>query len=823
MLRLAVWLVVLVLVGVGTAAAADLDETRGTVPERPPTRGYRAGTEASLEATRTVVYRAGEMTDFRIVLDAPLAEGYAALRRGEPDQVLAALAAHAAGGDSAVHWLAQSLRFLALLQSSRAADAEQLAEDLAPLARKFTGGDWSARALRGTARVQLADYAGALDDLGQVARTIGGWSLPVEYMSVPSDIVEMKMKSEAQLLAYTGIATVFARRGEFARALVWAEAAEDLYQDVYYVLLNPHYGFGNGGVLLEAAIFRAYNMATLGLARAMTRRGDPSGKAALEAAGRFFAAHRHAHGQVVVLAYQADAAIQDGRLDEALALARRGETLAAESGMGDNVWMFAALRGEIELRASRGEQAEAAYRSAQNGVEQAIGSLASETSRTRFGAGKERIARRLVEFDLARGDHAALFRDLERSRAMSFVDMLSGLPLASGRQSERVAAIRAADRRIALQRLKNGTPGAPAGGGAVEAELLAERQRLVGELRRHDAELADTLSVASANLAAVQERLGPGEALAYALPAASGQPLPFLLVDRGGSRIVHAATDEIGFGRLLVDLRKAVVADGERARALAAEVAAALRLADWNVKAGLYVVPRGIVYFVPWGALDVGYPVAVVPLGGWVARAPLAVNAAKAAVVVGDPDFAGRYPQLPAARKEAEEVGSLYGAAPLVGAVATEAALRREVGAGTGVLHIATHAFFDAQRPLASGLALSGAGRPEMLTAARLVEQPLPARLVVLSGCDTGLASFGVGDDFLGLPRSFYLGGAVAVMSSLWPVDDEGTKTFMRTFHEQARAGNYGAGWLAARNRLKAAGVPPFVYGAFVLGGALHE
>jgi len=54
-------------------------------------------------------------------------------------------------------------------------------------------------------------------------------------------------------------------------------------------------------------------------------------------------------------------------------------------------------------------------------------------------------------------------------------------------------------------------------------------------------------------------------------------------------------------------------------------------------------------------------------------------------------------------------------------------------------------------------------------------------------------------------------------------VDDDGTQMFMRTFHERARNGDYGGGWLAARDKLKAAGAPPFVYGAFVLGGALHE
>jgi CHAT domain-containing protein len=77
------------------------------------------------------------------------------------------------------------------------------------------------------------------------------------------------------------------------------------------------------------------------------------------------------------------------------------------------------------------------------------------------------------------------------------------------------------------------------------------------------------------------------------------------------------------------------------------------------------------------------------------------------------------------------------------------------------------------------------------------------------------------GDDTLGLTRSFYLAGALAVLSSLWPVDDAGTKFFMTTFHKYAAKGHYGGAWLAARNAARKRGFPPSVYGAFVLGGAI--
>ena len=136
------------------------------------------------------------------------------------------------------------------------------------------------------------------------------------------------------------------------------------------------------------------------------------------------------------------------------------------------------------------------------------------------------------------------------------------------------------------------------------------------------------------------------------------------------------------------------------------------------------------------------------------------------------------------------------------------------------MLHLATHGIFDAARPLESAIYLSSAAGADPLTAAELFARPIPAKLVVLSACETGVAVAEAGDDFLGLARSFDLGGTLAVVNSLWPVNDEGTRLLMERFHGHARAGDYAGAWLAARDAVRAAGYPPAVYGAFVLGGS---
>jgi CHAT domain-containing protein len=190
--------------------------------------------------------------------------------------------------------------------------------------------------------------------------------------------------------------------------------------------------------------------------------------------------------------------------------------------------------------------------------------------------------------------------------------------------------------------------------------------------------------------------------------------------------------------------------------------------------------------------------------------------------VVGDPDFGGLLPQLPGAREEALNVAQEYGAEPLIGRQVTESALRRSVGNGVDVLHLATHALYDPHFPLHSALILTDGGKPVPLTAERLFEKPLSSRLVILSACETGRGQVVAGDDILGLVRSFYLGGTQTILSSLWPVDDVATQQFMEIFHTQSREGNFGDAWLAARDFLRNRGYAPSVYGAFILGGSLR-
>jgi CHAT domain/Bacterial pre-peptidase C-terminal domain len=88
---------------------------------------------------------------------------------------------------------------------------------------------------------------------------------------------------------------------------------------------------------------------------------------------------------------------------------------------------------------------------------------------------------------------------------------------------------------------------------------------------------------------------------------------------------------------------------------------------------------------------------------------------------------------------------------------------------------LATHGFLDSERPGLSALVLSMVdkqGKPQngFLRANDIYNLKLPAELVVLSACQTGLGKDIKGEGLVGLTRGFMYAGAARVVVSLWSV-----------------------------------------------------
>ena len=740
--------------------------------------------------------RVGSTTSYGVTVTADLAAAFDAYMRGDGPAALAALdAAEAAAGDNA-----RSLFEISMLRAqihimtgrSDAAVAETARAETYEIQTFKT--NVNSRALRGEARLWAGDFEFAINDLAQVAVATREWRLPTSYNSQSTNMGEMFNMTTAQLRAYGALAASYMLLEDFASALPWAARAEAAAADVYTVATHPMYG---SFVPFHADSYygRALNLAALGAARLIVNGDRDAAELAVASAHELLDAAGFVTPKITVDMLYAQALFEAGFQGAAETIAGVAGLEAARLGLPDMVWRIEALRGEALYAYNRDEEAEIAFRRAQAAIELVSGALATDQAKRRFGIDKEGVTNRLVEFGLARGDLAAVFRDLERARARAFVDMLAGRLVAEGRQAELTQAIRDLDVEIRTLRLLAMSPtGATGEVGAAQDKLSARREELTATLRRRDPEMADVLAISHYELADIQAALGPGEILAYGLPSGDDEALRVLLIGRDKAAVRELGAGNRKISRTIRALRKAMNrgADAGKQKAIIDRLAGYLAIEQWGAETALYVVPSGQLFFVPWGVLELATPVAVLPTGGWLKRASAPAGDGPT-VVVGDPQFFGDFPQLAGARAEARKIGVRYGVEPLLGDAPTEAGLREKIGSGVRILHFATHALFAAANPLQSSLILSGDQAADRLTAEEIFQRPLSARLVVLSACETGAGEVAAGDDFLGLPRSFYLGGATTVVYSLWPVSDVGTMAFMEAFHEALVSGDVGA------------------------------
>ncbi|MEY2412865.1 MAG: hypothetical protein QOD84_1471 [Acidobacteriaceae bacterium] len=202
----------------------------------------------------------------------------------------------------------------------------------------------------------------------------------------------------------------------------------------------------------------------------------------------------------------------------------------------------------------------------------------------------------------------------------------------------------------------------------------------------------------------------------------------------------------------------------------------------------LVVVPHGLLHYVPFHALHDGSAYLVDSFS--VSYAPSASiyslcqqkqpNASVETLILGIPDA-----QAPSISDEVKALESILPHAKLfVGAAATEEVLRTH-GPKSRIVHIATHGYFRQDNPMFSSIRLAGS----YLNLYDLYHLKLPAELVVLSGCATGLNVVRPGDEVLGLVRGLLRAGAQSLVLSLWDVHDSSTRDFMISFYTRLQTG----------------------------------
>jgi len=148
-------------------------------------------------------------------------------------------------------------------------------------------------------------------------------------------------------------------------------------------------------------------------------------------------------------------------------------------------------------------------------------------------------------------------------------------------------------------------------------------------------------------------------------------------------------------------------------------------------------------------------------------------------------------PRLPFTRWEADQILAVAPSGVSLKALDFNASRAMATGGELSkyrYVHFATHGYLDTSRSNLSAIVLSlfdEQGKPQdgFLRAHDIYNLKLPAELVVLSACETGLGKDVTGEGLEGLTRGFMYAGARRVIVSLWNVNDKATATLMQRLY----------------------------------------
>jgi len=140
---------------------------------------------------------------------------------------------------------------------------------------------------------------------------------------------------------------------------------------------------------------------------------------------------------------------------------------------------------------------------------------------------------------------------------------------------------------------------------------------------------------------------------------------------------------------------------------------------------------------------------------------------------------------------EVELIQTNIGGKVITGIAATRQSFLAYIKQGQ-VLHLATHGKSNDQQGDYSYLAFA---KPtdttdhQFLYVKDLFNLNIPAELVVLSACETGLGEIKRGEGIVGIGKGFSYAGAKSMVTTLWRVSDNSTANFMPLFYKNLKSG----------------------------------
>jgi CHAT domain-containing protein len=507
--------------------------------------------------------------------------------------------------------------------------------------------------------------------------------------------------------------------------------------------------------------------------------------------------------------------------------------------------------GQIEEALGSPEAAYEAYRRAHERLEDLRSHLKAEEMKIAFLKNKLAVYESLVRMSLARDPERgreAAFVYIEQAKSRSLADLIAfrGSALPNPREEHRAIIERVGALREELTWYSRAIQLAESGAAALRPHHIEKLRRAtrqvehrlmeaVASLRVEDKEYANLEDARSIDLETIRSVLPDDSTLVqfyrvrdtfYAclltrgdlkmVPAGSAAELrrELQLLRFQLSKFRLGADYLRTFGSQLVNATNQHLR--EFYRQLIAPLESGLRTPH------LIVAPHEFLHYLPFQALldDQGYfgdrfSISYAPSASvYYLCCSKNATASRGALVMGVPN--------PAAPQIEDEVRAVASVLPhsevFLGRDATLDILRRK-GGDSRFIHVATHGWFRRDNPMFSSISLGTSD----LSLFDLYQLSLPAELVTLSGCGTGLNVVVGGDELLGLKRGLLYAGAQGVLLTLWDVNDQSTAEFMKLFYErlQGRSNKAEAAQYAMRE-IRKAYPHPFYWAPFVLVGKFN-
>lgn len=467
--------------------------------------------------------------------------------------------------------------------------------------------------------------------------------------------------------------------------------------------------------------------------------------------------------------------------------------------------------GNLALQKNDSQTAKQYFKRAVKMIETMRAPLAAEEFRMAFLADKLAPFENLAKIYLAENDLGKAFSFIEKARARTLSENLSGAFLASPNEESSKLFRLLEDLREELNwfysRLNR-----PADGETAKLQKEAQkRERQIASVMRQiestRAKAADDPAKPRSGsegdeLKELQKSLGESKALLEY--TAFGGVLSAFIMTNEKIEFVSDLADESEVLQLLEGLQFQFGALRYGAKNLGAFLGELKKRADFYLEKlyeklvrplenflaarHLIVVPVGATHYIPFHALrkDARYlietrEVVYAPSASvWQTLNRKPERRTENALLIGYADE-----RIPLVEREIESLKEIFPAAKTFTGETANFQNYRQNAPHYDILHLACHGQFRPENPMFSSLHLADG----FVTVRDICAQKLGAALVTLSACETGLNKIYAGDEILGLARGFLAAGAESLCLSLWTVSDEAATRLMRDLYVNLQRG----------------------------------